>query len=309
GYGCDTQWNDDFHHSLHALLTGERTGYYQDFGRMEHLVKSLKEGFVYTGQYSPYRQRRHGNSSLEIPPHRFVICAQNHDQVGNRQLGERLSQLVSLEGLKLAAAMVLLSPCIPLLFMGEEYGETAPFLYFISHSDPGLIDAVRRGRQKEFAAFAKKGEAPDPQAETTFQRSRLNRGLLQEPKHRWLREFYRELMHLRKTLPPLSTPCKENLEVLGLEEEKVLFLRRWQEASQVFAIFSFGTRDSELTLPLAAGLWTKILDSQDSRWTSKAPALDLASAISLPCTILSNGTVTLVLRAKALAVFALKEDE
>ena len=133
-----------------------------------------------------------------------MICAQNHDQVGNRQLGERLSQLVSFEDLKLAAAVVLLSPCIPLLFMGEEYGETAPFLYFISHSDPVLVEAVRLGRQKEFAAFDGQSETPDPQSETTFQQSKLNRGLLEEPKHRLLREFYRELILLRKTLPALS---------------------------------------------------------------------------------------------------------
>jgi len=309
GYGCDAQWNDDFHHSLHALLTGERTGYYQDFGRMEHLAKSLNEGFVYTGQYSAYRQRRHGNSAREASSHRLVVCTQNHDQVGNRRLGERLSRLVSFEDLKLAAATLLLSPCIPLLFMGEEYGETAPFLYFISHSDPDLVEAVRRGRQMEFAAFAGQGETPDPQGETTFQRAKLNRGLLQEPKHRLLRKFYRELVHLRKTLPPLSVLCKENLEVVGFEEEKVLFLRRWQEASQVFAIFSFGTRDSELSLPLGTGLWTKVLDSEDPRWKLKAPVLDSPSANTLPRTIRSNGTVTLVLQGKALALFALKEDQ
>ena len=303
GCGCDAQWNDDFHHSLHTLLTGERAGYYQDFGTIEHLVQSLREGFVYTGQYSAYRQRQHGNSSQEAPSHRFVVCAQNHDQVGNRHLGERLSQLASFEDLKLAAGMVLLSPYIPLLFMGEEYGDTAPFLYFVSHSDRDLVEAVRRGRQKEFAAFAGKDETPDPQAETTFQRSKLNRGLLPEPKHCLLREFYRELVHLRKTLPPLSVLCKENLEVLGFEEEKVVFLRRWQEASQVFAIFSFGTRNSELILPLETGLWTKVLDSEEGRWKVKPAAVGSPSANVLPRTILSNGPVTLVAPGKALALF------
>src|SRR5262249_31699651 len=188
-----------------------------------------------------YRQRRHGNSARTVPSHRFVICCQNHDQVGNRQLGERLSQLVSFEDLKLAAAVVLLSPYIPLLFMGEEYGETAPFLYFISHSDPGLVEAVRHGRQKEFAAFGGKGETPDPQAEATFQRVKLNRGLQQEPRHRLLRDFYRELMHLRRTLPPLRVLRKENMEVLGFEEKNALFVRRWQENSQVFAVLSFAS--------------------------------------------------------------------
>ena len=308
GYGSDAQWSDDFHHSLHTLLTGERTGYYQDFGKIEHLVKSLREGYVYTGQYSQYRQRRHGHSAREAPFHRLVVCAQNHDQVGNRQLGERLSQLVSFEDLKLAAAVVLLSPYIPLLFMGEEYGETAPFLYFISHSDLVLVEAVRLGRQKEFAAFAGEGKTPDPQSETTFQRAKLNRGLLEEPKHRLLKEFYQVLIHLRKTLPALRAACKENLEVLGFEEEKVMFLRRGQNTSQVFALFSFGDRESLLNLPLGTGLWTKVLDSEDPRWKLNAPVLDLPSANALPCTILSKGMVTLVLRGRALALFALKED-
>lgn len=128
GYGIDAQWCDDFHHSLHTLITGEKKGYYVDFGRTEHLVKALREGFVYSWQYSTYRKRRHGSSSKEMPAHQFVVFSQNHDQVGNRMLGERLSTYVSFEALKLAAGVVLLSPYIPLLFMGEEYGEESPFL-------------------------------------------------------------------------------------------------------------------------------------------------------------------------------------
>src|SRR5574341_367200 len=160
GYGIDAQWCDDFHHSLHTLLTGEDQGYYIDFGRVEQLVKSLREGFVYTGGYSQYRKRRHGNSSKDIPGEQFVVCSQNHDQIGNRMLGERLSNIIPFEGLKLAAGVVLLSPFVPLLFMGEEYGEEAPFLYFVSHSDPDLIEAVRKGRKQEFTAFNWKGN-PD----------------------------------------------------------------------------------------------------------------------------------------------------
>ena len=191
--------------------------------------------------------------------------------------------------------------------MGEEYGETAPFLYFISHSDPLLVDAVRRGRQEEFQAFGGTDETPDPNAETTFQRAKLNRGLLQESKHRLLREFYRYLIHLRKTLPPLNALSNENLEVLGFEQEKVLFLRRWHQASQVFAIFNFGTRDSELRLPLEAGMWTKVLDSEDPTWKVKTAVLD-SSTINLPRTILSNGTATVIVQSKGLGVFSLKQD-
>src|SRR5205807_218069 len=192
GFGLDAQWNDDFHRALHALLTGERNGYYCDFGGVEQLAKALTEGFVllttkmfasctnflgavwlrlcravYSGQYSRYRRRRHGNSSRLIPAHRFVVFAQNHDQVGNRMLGERLSGLVSFEGLKLAAGITILSPFIPLLFMGEEYGETAPFPYFVDHSDPALIKQVRQGRRKDFARFDWQGDPPDPSEEST----------------------------------------------------------------------------------------------------------------------------------------------
>ena len=174
GYGLDAQWNDDFHHALRVLLTDDRGGYYQDFGELGHLAKAFREGFVYAGDYSAYRRRRHGHSSRHMPAQQFVVFAQNHDQVGNRMFGERLSQLVSLEALKLAASAVLLSPFIPLLFMGEEYGEVAPFQYFISHLDPQLVDAVRRGRREEFAAFAWQGEPPDPQDIATFQRAKLD---------------------------------------------------------------------------------------------------------------------------------------
>ncbi|MBI1995456.1 MAG: malto-oligosyltrehalose trehalohydrolase, partial [Deltaproteobacteria bacterium] len=127
GYGLDAQWNDDFHHALRGVLTGERSGYYVDYGEFRQLVKAYREGFVYSGEYSKHRRRRHGTSTQDIPAERFVVFSQNHDQVGNRMLGERLSQLVSFEALKLAASTVILSPFIPLLFMGEEYSEVAPF--------------------------------------------------------------------------------------------------------------------------------------------------------------------------------------
>jgi maltooligosyltrehalose trehalohydrolase len=168
GYGLDAQWSDDFHHGLHALLTGERTGYYEDFGHIEHLARAYRCGYTYTGQYSLYRRRRHGNAPAGRPATQFVVCSQNHDQVGNRLWGDRVSGLVAFDGLKLAAAAVLLSPYVPLLFMGEEYGETAPFFFFTSHGDPALVEAVRRGRRAELATFRWPGEAPDPQNETAY---------------------------------------------------------------------------------------------------------------------------------------------
>ena len=280
--GCDldAQWNDDFHHALHTLLTGEREGYYADFGHIENLARAFTEGYVYSGQYSAYRQRRHGNSSRDIPAHRFVVCAQNHDQVGNRLLGERLSQLTCFEGLKLAAAVVLLSPFIPLLFMGEEYGETAPFPYFVSHSDPALIQAVPKGRREGFAAFQWQGEMPDPQDERTFLHAKLHRDLRQQGTHRILYDFYQELIRLRKHTPALACLNKEALAVSGNEKEKTLFVRRWKDSSQVFTVFHFGDGAAELRLPIPPGHWQKLLDSRDPRWAgdgSSAPEKFAAS--------------------------------
>jgi maltooligosyltrehalose trehalohydrolase len=269
GYGLDAQWNDDFHHAVHTLLTGEEKGYYCDFGKVQDLAKAWREGYVYSGKYSPHRRRRHGNSSRSIPANRFVVFAQNHDQVGNRMLGERLSSLVPWEGLKIAAGAVLLSPYIPLLFMGEEYGEIAPFQYFISHSDPELVEAVRRGRREEFSAFQWKGETPDPQSEETFLGCKLNHKLRQEGRHRILLEFYRELIRLRKTLPPLPFLSKEHLEALVLEKEKVLWVRRWRGEEEVFIIFNFGDSRISVNLPLPAGNWQKQIDSEDEKWNGR----------------------------------------
>ena len=295
GYGLDGQWNDDFHHALHTLLVDERTGYYQDFGQIRHLVKAYREGFVYSGDYSPYRRRRHGNPSRDIPAHRFVVFAQNHDQVGNRMLGNRLSERLSLEGLKLAAGAVLLSPFIPLLFMGEEYGELAPFQYFISHSDPGLIEAVRKGRREEFAAFQCRGELPDPQDERTFFRSKLNHRLRCEKHHRGLLEFYKELIRLRKKLSPLTFLSKEQMEVSGLEKEKILFVRRWKENEEVFIIFNFDDSQRSVDLPIPAGYWRKQFDSEDESWGGKGSLI--------PQLLYSEGQISLALNSKAFILF------
>ncbi|MBI4497438.1 MAG: malto-oligosyltrehalose trehalohydrolase [Chloroflexi bacterium] len=273
GFGLDAQWNDDFHHALHTLLTREQTGYYQDFGLLAQLVKAFREGYVYSGQYAPYRQRRHGNDSRPLPARQFVVFTQNHDQVGNRMLGERLSRLVSFDALKLAAGVVLLSPFLPLLFMGEEYGETAPFPYFISHLDPGLVEAVRRGRREEFAAFAWQGEPPDPQDEATFLQAKLDHRLRHQGQHRTLRAFFRELLRLRRELPALAYLSKDHLEVTGYEREQVLSLRCWYDASDIFAVVNFSEAPVALALPVPAGRWHKQLDSADERWEGPGSVL------------------------------------
>ncbi|GAB4347742.1 MAG: malto-oligosyltrehalose trehalohydrolase [Candidatus Abyssubacteria bacterium] len=266
GYGLDAQWNDDFHHSLHCLLTGEKSGYYLDFGRLSHMAKAFREGYVFSGQYSSFRKRKHGNSSTHIPAERFVVFSQNHDQVGNRILGERLSQLAPFEALKLAAAAVLLSPCIPLLFMGEEYGEVAPFQYFVSHNDPELVEAVRRGRREEFNAFQWQGEPPDPQSELTFNQCKLNRRLKNDGQHAVLFEFYRELIHLRRTLPALSRLTTEGMEISEHEHQGVLVVTRSNDSEKVALLFNFKREPARVEIDLQPGAWVKLFDSAEQRW-------------------------------------------
>ncbi len=295
GYGLDAQWSDDLHHALHVLLTGETSGYYRDFGHVDQLAKALREGYTFTGEYSRSRQRCHGNNPSLCRASQFVVCSQNHDQVGNRMLGERLSQLVPFEGLKLAAGVVLLSPYIPLLFMGEEYGDTAPFLYFISHLDPQLSDAVRRGRRDEFSAFEWQGDPPDPQAEATFFRAKLDHGLREQGQHRTLLEFYLSLIRLRQTVPALINLSKEQMEVLPYERERCLFLRRWSEGSEVAVAFNLGNEPVVLPIPLPAGQWGKLLDSAEERWAGDGS--------EVPDRLDSVGEVILTLGPRALALF------
>jgi len=273
GYGFDGQWNDDFHHALRGVLTDERSGYYEDYGEFHQLVKAYREGFVYSGEYSKHRRRRHGTSTRDIPAERLVVFAQNHDQVGNRMLGERLGQLVDFAALKLAAASVILSPFIPLLFMGEEYGEDAPFQYFISHGDARLVEAVRQGRRREFAAFSWQGEPPDPQDEATFLRAKLNHQLKREGRFRTLWEFYRELLRLRRDLAPLAELKKEHSEAIGFDNQRVLLLRRWSDSETVMAILNFNTAPLASTLRTAPGKWRKLLDSSDARWDGPGSSL------------------------------------
>jgi maltooligosyltrehalose trehalohydrolase len=266
GYGLDAQWNDDFHHSLHTLLTSEREGYYVDFGDFQLMAQAFSEGFVYSGRYSVNRGRRHGNSSRAVPPAKFVVYAQNHDQIGNRMMGERLSELVSIDQYKLAASAVLLSPFVPLLFMGDEYGETAPFQYFVSHSDPRLVEAVRRGRREEFTAFNWQGEPPDPQDEKTFERSKLNHSLKSKPRHQMLLAFHTELIRLRKSLPGLSSLSKDRMDVVSFEDDCVLVVRRWNENNEVIVIFNFSGSPVQEFQNVPRGVWRKRLDSSDTRW-------------------------------------------
>lgn len=273
GYGLDAQWNDDFHHAHHTLLTHEQQGYYRDYGQISHFVKAVREGFVYSGEYSHFRSKRHGNSSKDISARKFVVFSQNHDQTGNRMHGERLSALVSSESLKLAAGAVLLSPYVPLLFMGEEYGEDVPFLYFISHSDPALIEAVRQGRKKEFLEFTWQGEPPDPQCVETFQKSKIQWGKRREGIHGMFLAFYRQLITLRKTIPALSHLDKACLAVDGFEGEKIVCMRRWKDASHACVIFNFNSASVEIVPPIPDGRWNKVIDSSEKKWGGQGSLL------------------------------------
>jgi maltooligosyltrehalose trehalohydrolase len=261
GAGYDAVWNDDFHHSLHVILTGERNGYYEDFHSVEDLAKCYREGFLYSGQYATFWRKHRGNSSKHIPAKHFVVYAQNHDQVGNRRDGDRLTQIVPFDRLKMAAGAVVLSANIPLLFMGEEYGEPAPFLYFVSHSDAQLIEAVRRGRREEFSQFSWQGTIPDPQSEETFSRSKLNWNLQADGQHQTLRQFYQELLRLRREVPALAKLDKDSMRVTS--SMNTLLVERWQGSSRVMVPFHFSDAPGEITLPIVAGRWEKVLDSVD----------------------------------------------
>ncbi len=226
GYGIDAQWSDDFHHALHAALTGERTGYYADFGSLEQLAKSLRQAYVYDGGYSPHRRRRHGRSPAGLSPSRFLGYLQNHDQVGNRATGERSSMLLGTGLLKVAAAVVLLGPFVPMLFQGEEWAASTPFLYFTDHDDPELGEAVSEGRRREFAAFGWSPEqVPDPQSEETFEASVLRWAELAEEPHAGLLDWHRRLIALRRSLPPVDF---DDVDVRYDEDERWLVLHRGQ---------------------------------------------------------------------------------
>lgn len=273
GHDLDGLWNDDFHHALHTLLTDERAGYYKDFGALQQMEKAFREGFVLSGDYSAYRQRRHGRSSADVPPDRMVVFSQNHDQTGNRTRGERLTELVQLERLKLAAASTLLSPYVPLLFMGEEYGELAPFLYFVHHSDPDLVEAVRRGRQRDFEDFEWPGEVPDPQAPETFEESRLNHDLKKEGWHRALFGYYRRLIGLRRQLPALTRADRSTLEVHAAVSQRLIGLHRKDPEGDLYVCLNFGGESHAPAVAVPGGTWTTLIDSSAEEWGGPATGL------------------------------------
>ncbi|MFN2608079.1 MAG: malto-oligosyltrehalose trehalohydrolase [Acidimicrobiales bacterium] len=227
GWACDAQWSDDLHHALHAVLTGERSGYYEDFGSLASLAKALRQAYVYDGQRSAHRRRRHGRPPTGLAGTRFFAYLQDHDQVGNRAAGERSSALMGTGRLKIAAALVLCSPFVPMLFQGEEWGASTPFQYFTDHGDPELGRLVSEGRRREFAAFGwAPDDVPDPQDPATYERSRLDWSEPERPPHAELLQWHRELIALRRQVPALTSGDLGAVAVTYDEDARWLVLQR-----------------------------------------------------------------------------------
>jgi len=238
GLGLASQWSDDFHHALRSVLTGDRDAYYSDFGEIAHLAEALQHGFAYRGQYSQHRQHSYGRSPSGLAGRHFHVFCQNHDQIGNRAIGDRLGHRVNPGQQRIAAALTLLSPYVSMLFMGEEWGSKSPFLYFTDHSEPELAEAVRQGRRREFAAFGWDPERiPDPQAQSTFAASKLVWDELSEPEHQSLLSFYRALIQLRAREPSLASDALELTRVEYDEAERWLALLR----GEVAVLVNFGS--------------------------------------------------------------------
>ncbi|MFC1751956.1 malto-oligosyltrehalose trehalohydrolase [Thermoproteota archaeon] len=278
GYGLDSHWCDDFHHALHSYLTKEQSGYYQDYGHLKDIYTALKQGFIYTGQYSKFRKKHYGSDPKHLPSHKFIVSAQNHDQTGNRLFGERLASLIPFEALKLTAFCYLLSPYLPLIFMGEEFGCKNPFLYFISHSNPDLIQAVREGRKREFAEFNWQGEPPAPESLETFNSTKINskywdqvrnhnndRNDVDSARQTILFSFYKTLISLRKQFPPLTLSHKKGFSVKQKPSEKIIYWTRTYQNFRLLGIMNFNSAISNFYYGFKVkGI--KLLDSSLASW-------------------------------------------
>lgn len=270
GYGLRAQWCDEFHHALRVAMGQNREGYYADFNGLEDLALTMKNAYVYTGQYSEHRHRNFGTTTQGLSGDHFVVFAQNHDQVGNRMMGERLGQLTGLETQKLAATIVLTAPFVPLLFMGEEWGATTPFPYFTDHSDKELIRAVEEGRRSEFAAFQQEGSPFPANDEDTFLRARLRWDEMEEPEHRMMLSYYSQLIHLRRTHPALMNYDRSSVEVWCDPEKNVLILERSYKEQHLYCIFNFSEQPHEVRLREDIFPLHVLLSSSDKRWMGAA---------------------------------------
>jgi maltooligosyltrehalose trehalohydrolase len=285
GLGMDAQWSDDFHHALHAVVTGNRRGYFGDFGRFADVKKAIESGFVYDGQHAPHRRRRHGAPSVEEPGDRFVAFIQNHDQVANAYQGRRIGQVAGADRQKLAAAVLFSAPVLPMLFQGEEYGEAAPFDYFISHGDAGLVEAVRRGRHAEYLHLldegADLGTWSDPQAEQTFRACKLRWESMNAVPHAELLAFYRALIALRRRLPALANGRKDLTRVDSDEAGRWLAIQRGDPGGSAVATLA-NLGDAAADVPLPPGRWRLALATAALPALEPGAKVDGAGVVALP---------------------------
>ena len=270
GYGLDAHWSDDFHHAIHRYFTGESNGYYADFQGLRDVATALRDGYVYQGQYSVHRGRRHGRAPLGVAAHQLVVSAQNHDQVGNRAQGERLSMLLEVPELKAIAALTLLAPFVPLLFQGEEWGAHTPFLYFTDHQDQELGRMVAEGRTREFSAFGWQGPVPNPQDPATFARSKLDWSELSEPSHAELLDWYRQLIRLRRD--QVKMPAESRIDS-PKPEIKFDAAADWLTFvhNGVLAIFNLGDVPRRISLPHGEWKLTLRSDAEAERAIDAVP--------------------------------------
>jgi maltooligosyltrehalose trehalohydrolase len=267
GYGIDAQWSDDFHHALHTVLTGESAGYYADFGSIGDLAKALRQAFVYDGRHSRFRGRIHGRRPEGLPGSRFLGYLQNHDQIGNRARGDRSSSLMNEKRLHIGAALVMTAPFIPMLFQGEEWGASTPFIYFTGHDDEALGRAVSEGRKREFVAFGwSADDIPDPQALESFIASKLDWEERKREPHRGLLQWHRDLIQLRKRY---ADPHGARLESTSIKyDETAQWLLMERDSICVACNFSSEPR----RIPIPAGKATRILMRSD-------PAAQIADGV------------------------------
>jgi maltooligosyltrehalose trehalohydrolase len=291
GYGFDALWLDDFHHALYVLLHREGRSRYEDFGALEQLAKAYTDGFVHSGEMVRFRKKRHGASSAGLPGDRFVVFNQNHDQVGNRVGGERLPSLVGYDQVRQASAAIILSPYIPLFFMGEEYGEDNPFFYFVSHSDEELVNSVREGRKKEFESFKWETEPPDPQDEYTFKQSGIDWNKRYSGKHLAILEWNRTLLELRRNHQSLRNFSKDGVFVYLFGQEGFGLLRKSSdEKEMILCIFNISEREIPIEMPAIAERWKKLIDSNDDKWREET--VNEAEGTSAPAEIKASDMLT-----------------
>jgi maltooligosyltrehalose trehalohydrolase len=251
GYGLDAQWSDDFHHSVRTVLAPDARGYFADFGSVGQVASAITESFVYQGQYSTARLRSHGTPAAEDPGERFVVCIQNHDQIANGSQSRRLTTLIGHDAHALAATLLMASPNLPMLFMGEEFAERAPFHYFISHGDPTLVAAVREGRRRELADLAEPGEFFDPQAETTFEACKLDWSLVDQSPHAEMFALYRALIALRRAESCLHNGRKDLTRTWWDEHERWLVIHRGDPSGRA-ALVACNLRGTENQVSIAS---------------------------------------------------------